>query len=166
MQTLAQILNAFAALVGADVGALQTKLGDTTQLTTTEKSNLVAALNEVRASAQQFAANIINDTAASGTSTYSSTKIEQLVAAAISDVVDGAPTAFDTLKEIADYIAADQTAGSAMLLALDNRVRFDQTQALTDAQKQNVWTTIGIGDAADMDLEATYIAARDGVTQP
>jgi len=165
MQTLAQILNAFAALVGADVGDLKTKLGDPAQLTTTEKSNLVLALNEVRASAQQFAANIINDAAAAGTSTYSSTKIEQLVAAAISGLVDNAPTAFDTLKEIADYIAADQTAGSAMLLALDNRVRFDAVQVLTDEQKQNVWTTIGIGDATEMDLVTIYTNARDGIEE-
>jgi hypothetical protein len=36
------------------------------------------------------------------------------ITTAISDIVGAAPTSFDTLKEISDYIAADQSAGSAL----------------------------------------------------
>jgi hypothetical protein len=36
------------------------------------------------------------------------------IAAQIAAVVDGAPATFDTLKEISDYIAADQTAASSL----------------------------------------------------
>lgn len=36
------------------------------------------------------------------------------ITAAISNIVGAAPTSFDTLKEIADYIASDQSAGTAL----------------------------------------------------
>lgn len=36
------------------------------------------------------------------------------ITTAISDIVGAAPTSFDTLKEIADYISSDQSAGSAL----------------------------------------------------
>lgn len=36
------------------------------------------------------------------------------ITTAISDIVGAAPTSFDTLKEISDYISADQSAGSAL----------------------------------------------------
>lgn len=163
MQTLAQILNAFAALVGTDVGDLKTKLGDLSTLTTTEKSNLVGALNELKASVSTTVGNLINDSAASTTSTFSSTKVTNLINTAISDLIAGAPGTYDTLKEIADYIAADETATAGLLQAVGNRVRFDEVQTLTDEQKQNVWTSIGLGDAADMDLVTIYTNARDGI---
>lgn len=161
MSTLAQVLNAFAALVGTDVGSLRTKMGDLTTLTTTEKTNLVGALNEVKASLSTFAQDIIDDEAASATSTYSSTKVTQLIQAAVDGIVDGAPEAYNTLQEIAAYIAADETATSALLTAVNNRVRYDEVMTLTEVQIQNVWTTLELGDRSTLDLEGAYTAARD-----
>lgn len=43
------------------------------------------------------------------------------ISAAISALVDGAPTALDTLKEIADALAADDDAIAALTLALDGK---------------------------------------------
>lgn len=40
---------------------------------------------------------------------------------AINDIVDGAPAAYDTLKEIADYISENKTVAQALLNSLDNK---------------------------------------------
>lgn len=74
-------------------------------------------------------------------------------------VIDGAPSAWDTLKEIADYIAADQTATTAITTALSNRVRFDAAQALTAEQQLQACQNIGIGDPT-VDLVAAYTTAK------
>lgn len=39
---------------------------------------------------------------------------------AIADLIGGAPEAYDTLKEIADYIASDKNAGAALTKAISN----------------------------------------------
>jgi hypothetical protein len=60
----------------------------------------------------------------------------------------GAPTpavAFDTLKEIADYIAQDETNYATLLTALGNRLRIDiNNQGLSGAEQDNVKRNIGI----------------------
>ncbi len=44
------------------------------------------------------------------------------ITAAINNILDGAPVAFDTLKEIADYINADTSGAAAMTDAINARV--------------------------------------------
>jgi hypothetical protein len=44
------------------------------------------------------------------------------IISAIEGVIDSAPTAFDTLKEISDYIASDQTAGSALTTLVETKI--------------------------------------------
>ena len=50
---------------------------------------------------------------------------QSYVTTAISNLVDSAPAALDTLKEIADYIASDQTAASAVTTALGTKAPID-----------------------------------------
>jgi len=57
---------------------MATKQGDLSTLTTTAKSNLVSAINEVKASVSGAGA-VINDAAASSSTVYSSTKVESIV---------------------------------------------------------------------------------------
>ena len=158
MATQEQNLIAVFQAIGLDVKALFANQGNLASLTTTQKGNLVAALNEVKAAIGQAGAQI-DDNAASSSTTYSSTKINSAISAAIAAVVDGAPTAFDTLKEIADYIASDETAMGTITTALSNRVKFNEPQALTEAEQIQACENIGIGDPTT-DFEAQYVAAK------
>lgn len=44
------------------------------------------------------------------------------VNARVNALIDGAPAAYDTLKEIADYIAAHETEAAALLASIGNKV--------------------------------------------
>lgn len=146
--------------IGLDIATLRNATGTLANLTTTDKSNIVAALNELKTSiAGAGGGAVINDAAASGTTTYSSTKINTAISAAITAVVDGAPTAFDTLKELADYVASDQTAASAMTTAINNRVRFDAAQTLTTGEQLQACNNIGVGNP-ETDYVAAYNTAK------
>lgn len=57
------------------------------------------------------------------------------IASAIADIKAGVGPAWDTLQEIAAYIAADQTAGAGYVTALANRVRVDAAQGLDGTQQ-------------------------------
>lgn len=184
--TQAANLIALCQAIGVDIGTLSGAQGNLSNLTTTEKSSLVAALNELKSAigaagaqindaaaststvysstktqsvANAAAAAIISDAAASGTKTYSSNKIDTQISAAIAAIIDGAPAAFDTFKELADYVASDQTAVAAMTASINNRVRYDAVQTLTAPQQLTACTNIGIGDPTT-DFVAAYTAAK------
>ena len=164
--TLQANLAAFAAAVGGDIGTLVKNQGVLTTLTTTTKDSLVASINELQASlATQAAKTIIDDTQSATTTTYSSDKITALLTQVKNDIIGGAPSAWDTLKEIADYIAADQTATTAITTALSNRVRFDAAQTLTADQQLQACNNIGIGDPT-VDLVAAYTTAKTAAATP
>lgn len=115
--------------------------GDLSALTTTAKGNLVLAINELKASS----ASVINDTAASAATTYSSTKINAEISSAVSGLVNGAGTTLDTLKELGDALGNDSNFAATVSSSLGNRLRFDTaTQALTLPQQLNARTNINV----------------------
>ena len=78
---------ALITAVGGDVKSITNKIGDLTSLTTTQKANLVGAINELKTavSALQSGSTTINDTAGNGdvSVTWSADKIhDEIVAAA------------------------------------------------------------------------------------
>ena len=77
----------------------------------------------------------------------------------IAKVVDGAPATFDTLKEIADYIETDKTGASAMAESINNRLRFDEQQTLTENQQANALGALGL---TDTDFVSVYNTAVNG----
>ena len=77
----------------------------------------------------------------------------------IAKVVGGAPATFDTLKEIADYIETDKSGASAMATSINNRLRFDEQQSLTEAQQTNVLNSLGL---TDTDFTTAYTTAVNG----
>lgn len=126
-------------------------------LTTTTKANLVAAINELDAAvdaAAQTGGAVIDDGAVVTSSTWSSSKIDSEidsnVNAAVTALVNGAPLALDTLKELADALenAATDSEVAAILTALDNRVRFDAAQTLTGPQQVQARSNIGAGTSS------------------
>ena len=84
------------------------------------------------------------------------TLVTPTITAEINKVVDGAPETFNTLKEIADYIEQDKTGASAMTTSINNRLRFDEQQSLTEAQQANVLNSLGL---TDVDLVTAYTTA-------
>ena len=78
------------------------------------------------------------------------TEIPNLVRPTISEevakVVGGAPEAFDTLKEVATYIESDKSGAAAMANSINNRLRFDESQTLSEEQKNNVLNSLGLSD--------------------
>jgi hypothetical protein len=132
-----------------------------TALTTIDKSNLVAALNELKSLITTLtgSAVAINDTTTSTTSTFSSSKITANISAAIAAVIDSAPAAFDTLKEIATYIASDQNVTTTLITGLSKRVAVDSAQTFTAAEKTQGRANIGAASVAD--TTAAFSAAAD-----
>jgi hypothetical protein len=155
--TLQQRITALATTIGTSVKSLITNQGSLASLTTTAKTSLVSAINEVKASGVA-----INDAAASGTTTYSSNKIQSVVDSAVlttkNSLINGASTAFDTLQEVEVALNSNATAATNMITAIGNRVRFDAAQTLTALQITQVNANIGIGDP-DADLVAIFNAA-------
>lgn len=60
-----------------------------------------------------------------------------------SEILGGASSAFDTLKELEDAISSGGTA-SALADAVNKRVRFDEVMTLTDEQIGNVLNSLKI----------------------
>lgn len=140
---------------------------DLSSLTTTAKSNLVAALNELKADlsnleGQLSASTSINDAAAanSTTETYSVSKIRDLVTTSIDAIVAGAPGALNTLDELAAAINDDQSFASSVTTALTSRVRTDTaTQGLTTTQQANARANINAVSASDIgSTDTDYVA--------
>lgn len=164
MATLAQRLIDLANAIGADIKALNVKEGLLANLTTTDKTSLVAAINEIKA-ALGGAGAVINDTAGNGatTVTWSADHIYDMIeaakAAVKSDLTAGAATALDTLNEIATALGNDPSFAATMATALTNRVRYDAAQALSAAQITQVGANIGIGEP-DTNFVTVYTAAK------
>lgn len=156
-----RILAVFQA-IGADIKELRSRAGSLAALTTTDKTSLVAALNELKAAIDSVSGGgaSINDLAASSESTFSSTKINQLISDAIAGILGGAASAYDTLLEIQNELQGDDTAISSLLTAVSKRVAFDASQSLTEAEKLQACTNIGVGNP-DRNFLSDYTTARD-----
>lgn len=176
MTTHVERIIALVQAIGPDIKGLKTSVGDITTLSTTAKSNLVAAINELYTAVTNVVT--IDDAAGTGatTVTWSADKIYtaiELAKQAVKDqIIDGASAALDTLKELQNAINNDPTFATTILDALGKRVRVDAEQIFTNAEKTQGRTNIGAASAADLatltadlgdlttDLVAIYNAAK------
>jgi len=159
--------------------------GDLASLSTTAKGNLVAAINELDAALEAVAEGAagIDDASIGTTSTWSSSKTATEIAALISDaagatdvdktwsadkivaaiaaakseLVNGAGSALDTLKELADALGDDENFSTTVNTAIANRLRVDAPQSLTTEQKSQACTNLGLGEP-ETDLVAVFNA--------
>ena len=148
-----------ATRIATESKALRTLLNgnatDLSALTTTTKSNLVAALNEVKASISGAGATI-NDSATNTSSVWSGQKVQDTVTAAITALVSGAPGVLDTLDELAAALGDDANFAATVTAALTNRVRTDTaSQGLNSTQKGNARTNIDAVSTTDVGNTAT-----------
>ena len=171
--TLEQRLIALAQAMGADVKALLAAQGSLSALTTTAKTSLVAAINELKAAVDAAAGGgvTIDDVAGDGatTVTWSADKIHDTIEAAKlavkNDLTAGAAAALDTLSELAAALNNDPAFAATIAAEIANRVRYDAAQTLTAPQQAQARANIGAQSAAaigdpDRDLVADYTAAK------
>ena len=153
-------LNSFVLRVAEEFNSVKGRTGVLSALTTTDKSSLVAAINELKAAI--LAAVAIDDAQMSATTTYSSNKIVTLLDALKADILGGADPAYDTLLELQQALQNDQTGIAALTAAIDKRVRFDAAQTLTVAEQQQARDNIGTVAVADIgDVNTDFVAIFD-----
>lgn len=128
-------------------------------LNTTDKTNLVAAINEIEAAVS--AASGINDATTGTTSTWSSTKIDSEIDAQVSSLVDGAPGTLDTLNELAAALGDDPNLATTLSNQIANRVRYDAAQSLTGPQQTQARSNIAAASDASLTALTTAVGATD-----
>jgi hypothetical protein len=144
---------------------------DNLALTTAAKTNLVAAINELKALADSLAASggaTINDASTTSTTqTYSIDKIRQsLVDQSVqikNDILGGAAAARDTLQELSDLLDGEAAQITTIMTALGNRVRTDTAaQGLSTGAKQNARTNIDAYGSVEIgNPDANFVDAID-----
>jgi hypothetical protein len=162
---LSQAINEGFQAVGTSLKTTNNSIGKLSQLKAeiTDRTNLVEAINftytEAAKKGTAGKTTEIDDSVAASNSVYSSSKteavIEAKVKAEVLKITQDAPEAFDTLKEVGDWIQANTTA----VTAISNKVPFNETKVLEDAQVQNVWTTLKLGDTSQIDFVKTFTDA-------
>lgn len=151
-----------ATTVGSDVKGILSSIGTLENLTTTQKANLVVALNELKAGLTSLESELgaqINDEATASTTTWSSQKINTAISTAVSDLINGAPGTLDTLKELADAITENQGAIEAMQTIAAGHVKYDGAQSLTNEQKDQARTNIGAASQSDLSAVSSTASA-------
>lgn len=123
--SFADNITAVVTRIGQEFKTLRTtELGDRATLTTTAKNTFVAAINEVKAAADQALAG--GQTAA---------QVQAAIDAAIANLVDSAPGALDTLNEIAAALGDDPNFAATIT-----------NQLALKANAADVYTRTELGD--------------------
>lgn len=150
-KTSSEQVAALAQTIGTDIAQLLAAIGDLSALTTTEKASLVVALNELKASLSSIdLTKIIDDNKTTTNLTWSSTKISKAISDAVAALVNGAPEAMDTLKELADVIASNKDAIEALQTIAAGHVKYDAEQTLTTKQKTQARSNIDAASTAEV----------------
>ena len=159
--SLATRIESLVIRVAQEFNDVRAKTGDLANLTTTDKSNLVAAINELKAAV--VSSSEIDDANIAISSTYSSSKIVTLLDALKSEILGGADAAYDTLLEIQQLLQNGTTGLDALLAAVNNRVRFDAAQTLSAPEQAQARSNIGAVAASDVgDTDTDFVAVFEG----
>lgn len=171
---LIEKIDNLAKAIGTAIRELRAKVGDVASLSTTEKTSVVEAINEVNTIAKaansktaptveemmpEISGGLIQDEDVQTHTTYSSRKIEDIVDGAVErakrELIDGAENTYDTLKEIQEIIKSDKTVTAGLLESVGNRLRVDEKMTLTETQEKALSETLGF---VDKDFVATFNA--------
>lgn len=136
MSLVTNITN-LATRIATEVKSVRTLINgnasDLSGLTTTSKTNLVSAINEVKASITT-AGPEIDDTTTSTTKVWSSNKTNSQITAAVAAVVDAAPSALDTLNELASALGDDSNFAATVTTSLGLKADDNAVVKLTGDQ--------------------------------
>lgn len=131
-----------------EFNAINSKTGSLASLTTTDKTSLVSAINELQTALGTLTS--IDDANVDLSTTYSSSKIVTLLDALKAEILGGADAAYDTLLEIQQLLQDGTTGLDALLASINKRVRFDAAQTLTVEEQALARTNIGAVAASDV----------------
>ena len=157
MPTQQQRITELAQAIAQDIRELNLSQGLLSNLSTSNKTSLVEAINELNLAISNTTG--IDDNTEDANSTWSSTKIKKSITTAISDLVNGSDSALDTLKELADALGNDANFAATLAEQMGKRVRVDESQMFSASEQLTACTNIGIGDP-DTDLLAVYTSAK------
>lgn len=157
MATQQQRITELAQAIAQDIRELNLSQGLLDNLSTSNKTSLVEAINELYLSISS--ATGIDDNREDANSTWSSYKIRESINTAISELVNGSDSALDTLRELADALGNDANFAATLAEQMGKRVRVDESQMFTTDEQLMACTNIGIGDP-DTDLLAVYTSAK------
>ena len=160
MSTLQVRITDLATRVATECKSIRTLMNanssDLSALTTTQKTSLVAAINELKSSITALGTPLtISDSTSNTTQVWSSSKVASEIQAAKDAITNGAASALDTLAELAAAIGNDANFASTITTALGYRLRFDTAQTLTVGQITLACANIGIGEP-DTDFVTTF----------
>ena len=136
-QEFHQTLTTFAEFVGEKDKEITKLIGNLTTLSTTEKTNLVGAINELFQSVRSLSGSSagINDSATNETSTLSAKKILELLNQAKADVKNEllggqVEESIDTIKELGDMLKGIQTGEDGLNKLIQKISQTNQSLAL------------------------------------
>jgi hypothetical protein len=141
--SLATNVSNLATRVATEVKSVRTMVNgnaaDLSGLTTTSKTSLVSAINEVKTAVSNIdvtsqIAALIDDTGTSTSKAWSSSKTNTAITAAVAAVVDAAPTALDTLNELAAALGDDANFAGTITTALAAKAADNAVVKLTGDQ--------------------------------
>jgi capsid protein len=159
--SLATRIESLVIRVAQEFNDVRAKAGNLANLTTTDKSNLVAAINELKAAV--VSSSEIDDGNIATSSTFSSSKIVTLLDALKIEILGGADAAYDTLLEIQQLLQNGTSGLDALLTAVNNRVRFDAAQSLTAPEQAQARSNIGAVAASDVgNTDTDFVAVFEG----
>ena len=147
--------------LASEFKTIHSQIGALSELDTNEKQSVVAAINALQQRIQSIADTaFIDDTDLEASSTaLSASKVSDLLRSLKTELLNGTENALETFQVLQDALLNDQTGMQALLLSLNQRVRFDAQQNLTPAQQQQVRQNIGAVSLAQIgDMEADFVA--------
>ena len=152
-QEFYQTITEFAEFVGSKDKEISKFIGNLSTLSTTDKTNLVGAINELFQSIRSLSGSAagINDSATNETSTLSAKKILELVnqakTEAKSEILGGNVAAeLDTIKELADALNGMKT-GEDGLNKLIQKISQTNEALMQLVQKNTVLDGLNLKDA-------------------
>lgn len=132
-------LEAADITLAGDIADVAGDVGTLASLTTTVKTDLVSAINELQNELDNLDVSgqvgaLIDDAQTLTTKTWSSSKINSEIEAAVAALVDGAPALLDTLNELAAAINDDASFATTVTNALATKADDSTVVKLTGDQ--------------------------------
>lgn len=158
------VYDAIAAISGSATGSiedLEAALGEGFSSSNTVADAVAAAKTTVAQASNDYITVTKTTDANDGHDIYTigTSGIDTAISTAIAGVVDGADEAFDTLKEIADWIQEDQTGAAAILADVANKANKVSMSGAGSATQGNFFSISATGDLADSGYNASSFQA-------
>ena len=135
---------ATAAEARTAIGAGTSSLAIGTTVSTAKAGNYAPTWTEVTSKPAVIASGATEAAARTAISVSSTAEMNTAISTAVTGIIDGAPAAYDTLKEIATYIGNNETAVGGITTGLAKRVRVDAVQSFTEPEKLQARSNIDV----------------------